>query len=1200
MAVFTTILVAWFAYVLLLAPTAHAADATWNKEAIVYDGQTYTGPKKATATDGTGLTPDSTYYVSLQTPAGSSTPNKAFMIYFAPGVSPPTETTARYSEYTYTNGVYSNPTNRKPISLVPQPASATANTVNAGGTTSCAVEGIGWIVCPISNFLAKGMDLVYSYISGFLVVRPLATTQNQPMYRVWAVMRDLANICFVIGFLIMVYGQISGGLLSNYTIKKLLPRVIVAAIMVNVSYWLCAIAVDLFNILGYSVQDIFISVRNSLVGSEGNSWQLVSWTSLTSLILSGGSILAGGSIAAYLGITSATTVAVGAGVGGLIILVLPLLLSGLFVVLMTFLILAARQAIITILIILAPLAFVAYLLPNTEGLFDKWRKAFVTLLLVFPAFSFVFGGSQLAASIVIQNADSLNMIILALGIQVAPLAITPLLLRLGGGTLNRFAGIVNNPTKGVFDRGKTWANGRTEQNKSKGYDVLATRAKRMGYPGKRPSSSRRGLRGSVETAGMRLNPLNAAYARQYDKVEREQMKSANDAAFAGKFTQTGAGRRVSNANLDAQGEKHAGDNANGRSYNNSLYKGMRGTGSTQDAYRYQLHHTAHIDKGIGDLYETAVTNHSERDLRQQINDSRNLRKISISSAVDAGLAESAKKSVEAKGALALKYTVMSTPGLKDQAILTIKLEKKAGMFDAIVQKEGEAASQREIDGSKKLKRVLYKTVEYENEAKTIGNKLQKKAESRWETITNDIASPEYNADLRSLRLEEIESTDALKRAETQWNEVIETIRRDGASAATITSQRDRVAAGSIRQSTQDTTASEKATEDIKAVVRSRAEKQYVESAKGSTLSAGAQAARDVLESVKATESAKLQEWRTEAGAEGLTGDEARIAEQLREADIIKKAQSQRTAQSVGLANQEYAGGVLNGATIPGGTQTIAEIAGGISGNAGISQAKATAKQTVIEGANKAIAAEKTLVSQVKETEILGETIIDPNDPNAPTTMGLGNKNILDESEERIAALGGSIASRKHMASHIMLWDRMSELEVEAEDALVKATRSGNQDAIDIAKSKVSKVKSLQMQVMGDKSGTTPFGVGDNDQGDAQVGRYKNNIWKTTRDRLNTHMSGEKLAGLNPDDTRLIFEMARAGKLTPRQLKNVSDAYKDWQTNPNISSSLENKHRVLLDPIKAQVELGTDTYPKPEDSDFWKYRYEKVISMGDPT
>ena len=71
-------------------------------------------------------------------------------------------------------------------------------------------------------------------------------------------MRDFANIIFIIGFLIIVFSQLTSFGVSNYGIKRLLPKIIIAAILVNVSFYICAIAVDLSNILGNSLRGILM------------------------------------------------------------------------------------------------------------------------------------------------------------------------------------------------------------------------------------------------------------------------------------------------------------------------------------------------------------------------------------------------------------------------------------------------------------------------------------------------------------------------------------------------------------------------------------------------------------------------------------------------------------------------------------------------------------------------------------------------------------------------------------------------------------------------------------------------------------------------------------------------------------------------------------------------------------------------------
>ncbi len=449
----------------------------------------------------------------------------------------------------------------------------------ATGGTSCALEGIGWIVCPLTKAIATGMDYVFKLIDGYLEVRPLQTDTDNPMYRMWSVMRNLANVAFIIAFLVVIYSQVVGGGLTNYSVKRILPRIIIAAILVNTSYWICAVAIDIFNILGYSLNGMFIGMRNNLVGPGGNNWQLFSWESVFGFILSGGTVAAAGAI----GVTLAAISMGGISVMGLIMLLLPVVLGLLLVILVTFLILAARQAILTVLVVVAPLAFVAYLLPNTEKWFDKWRSLFFTLLIIFPAFAMIFGAAQLAGALIIQNAKEINMVILGMAVQVAPLAITPLLLKLGGGVLNRFAGIVNNPGKGLMDRTKSFSKDRL---------------------GGISAASRRQTREMAQNGTLRRRNIARRYAvhEENRRMDREGTKSADEAQSKGMYSHRREAQTIYARLQEAKETQQLGD-----TYGQTLWEQRAATTGAIRYQRLQQQESSTIGEGYKKSWEREVS-----------------------------------------------------------------------------------------------------------------------------------------------------------------------------------------------------------------------------------------------------------------------------------------------------------------------------------------------------------------------------------------------------------------------------------------------------------------------------------------------------------------------------------------------------------------------------------------------------------------
>jgi hypothetical protein len=452
-------IVATFLMAIITTSNSLAVDATWSTtSSIKYGADSYNGPANENTVNNLKLPKASKAYtyidpeVTAQDNSGKI--RKIHVIYLAPDANLSVSNGAKYVEYTYVStSNFTNPSATKDITIEPQPAGLTNP-----GTTSCdssVTYSLGWIVCPVTNFLAGGMDWIFNtVISSFLTVRPVQTNTDNALFRAWSYMRSFANVAFVIAFLIIIYSQLTSFGISNYGIKTLMPRLIIAAILVNLSYYVCAIAIDISNIAGYGVQDIFINIRNSLVGTEGNSWDVLSAKSITGFVLSGGTAV----VAGTMGLVSTLSTY---GVAGSLFLLLPSLVIALMAILVALLIMAARQAIITILVIIAPLAFVAYLLPNTEKWFEKWKSTMLTMLILFPAFSLVFGGAQLASAVIIQNADSINVIILALLIQVAPLMITPLLINLSGSILGKIAGIANDLNKNPIDKVRKYTDDRS-------------------------------------------------------------------------------------------------------------------------------------------------------------------------------------------------------------------------------------------------------------------------------------------------------------------------------------------------------------------------------------------------------------------------------------------------------------------------------------------------------------------------------------------------------------------------------------------------------------------------------------------------------------------------------------------------------------------------------------------------------------------
>ena len=428
-------LVGIFLNTLTHSTSVYAADATWDGHDLTYSNKKYTRLTDNNKVKKFNLPDNSLVFINED-----KNKKEVKVIYFPSGEIS-SLSSATYAVYSFTPPDTYNQTDTSTISIDPPSENSTS--------TSCDVQGIGWFICPVSNWLADGIDFMYSALQQFLKTKPLETTnQNSGIYLAWVIMRNISNVAFIVAFLVIIYSQLTSVGISNYGVKKMIPRLVIAAVLVNLSFTICAILLDLSNIAGYAFQDAFMGIKNTIstVGENTSTW---TWSEVISTALSNGALAIGA-------ITFTTEL--------LPMLVPAATLAGL-TLLLILLIMAARQALIIILIIISPLAFVCYLLPGTEKWFKKWRDSFLTMLVFFPAFAVVFGGAQLAGILIIQNASGPNgaiMHVLGMLVQIIPLAITPLIMKFSGGVLGKFAGFVNDKNKGWYDRTKNWSKGRRE------------------------------------------------------------------------------------------------------------------------------------------------------------------------------------------------------------------------------------------------------------------------------------------------------------------------------------------------------------------------------------------------------------------------------------------------------------------------------------------------------------------------------------------------------------------------------------------------------------------------------------------------------------------------------------------------------------------------------------------------------------------
>lgn len=262
-----------------------------------------------------------------------------------------------------------------------------ASCIDAGGAGA-----LGWVVCPIFDWFKNTSKEIYTeFLEPSLQVDPTLFTEgtDDGTYEAWGVFRDFSNLCFIILLMVVIFSQVTGWGIDNYGVKKILPKLVVVAVLVNLSYILCTICVDLSNIVGNGIQRIFENIQPTT----------------SSLIMDGTAVTVDDNIWPGVGILTAGALATVA------VLANPAMLLSLFVsaiglmisIFFLFVLLAARQAAVIILTVVAPVAIVCYALPNTKSVFDKWLKLGMGLLMVYPIVGLLVGGGEFVSRLLMVS-----------------------------------------------------------------------------------------------------------------------------------------------------------------------------------------------------------------------------------------------------------------------------------------------------------------------------------------------------------------------------------------------------------------------------------------------------------------------------------------------------------------------------------------------------------------------------------------------------------------------------------------------------------------------------------------------------------------------------------------------------------------------------------------------------------------------------
>ncbi len=252
-----------------------------------------------------------------------------------------------------------------------------------------------------------------------------------------------------------------------YTVKKVMPRLLIAVVLIQLSWFIFTGMINLTTAVAYGVEGlIYAPFKQS--GTElslGNVFTVITGASTTVGGTTGGqagfaALAAGGAVAG-----GAAAFATGS-VGVLFAMAGTVLLS----LLIGFFVLVLRQVVILALLVVSPIALVLWILPNTEKYWKLWWESFSKLLLMFPmilamiAAGRAFGYVAAVSTSGTGGAENvIKMLIVFLGF-FGPFFLIPKTFQLAGSMFANLTGMVNDKGRGGFDRLKNYRGRKYKEN----------------------------------------------------------------------------------------------------------------------------------------------------------------------------------------------------------------------------------------------------------------------------------------------------------------------------------------------------------------------------------------------------------------------------------------------------------------------------------------------------------------------------------------------------------------------------------------------------------------------------------------------------------------------------------------------------------------------------------------------------------------
>jgi len=209
---------------------------------------------------------------------------------------------------------------------------------------------------------------------------------NAPTVKVgWVMIRDVANMFFVVVLLVIAFGTILG--LEQYEWKKTLGKFVMAAILINFSKLIAGIIIDVAHVFT-------ITFVNAIAATAGgniiNMFQMGAMMSMT-----------GQDVTSSLGLEIFAAAVLSVVFAGMAFMAI-----GAYTVVMLF-----RMVALWVLIILSPLAYIFSVIPKTQSIAQEWWTEFMKYVISAPIMVFFLwlAFATLGSGNIISDLKGINM-----------------------------------------------------------------------------------------------------------------------------------------------------------------------------------------------------------------------------------------------------------------------------------------------------------------------------------------------------------------------------------------------------------------------------------------------------------------------------------------------------------------------------------------------------------------------------------------------------------------------------------------------------------------------------------------------------------------------------------------------------------------------------------------------------------------------